>query len=83
VLRPEPDVRVGGQVQDNVNPAHRLRQVVEIEGVALGQGEMRGPLGLGQELGLPAREVIVAHHFVTVPQQPINQVTADKTGTAR
>ena len=83
MLRAEPDVGVGGQVEDEVAAGHGAGQGVRVEHVAAHTRVKPGSrCGLLQETLLTGREVVVGDDLVAQPQQPIDEVAADEAGAA-
>ena len=79
------DVRVGGQVPDDVDRAMRgdgRRQRLRLGAVALDEHEVLVRQGGTQVLARAAAHVVDACHAVAVGEQAIDQVAADEAGGA-
>src|SRR5262249_20236058 len=76
----ESDVGVGCEVEHEVRTPHGFGECGEIEQVAAHQTEGRRLCGGLQEFGLTGGEVVEADDLMTIGEQAVYEVTADKAG---
>ena len=83
MLRAEPDVGVGREVEDEVAARHRRGQRLAVQRVALRRSGT-GPTAVPARgtRPSPVRQVVVAHDVMASGQQPVDEIAADEAGSA-
>ena|ERR1700730_3403484 len=79
MIKSETNVRVRGEVKNEVATSYSVSQCSQIEVIATNKSEIFGFSSIAQELFLTCRKVVPANNFRSRFQQAIDQVASDKT----
>ena len=82
MIQAEPDVRIGGQMKNEIASRHRADQGGQIQAIAFDQFEFRIGQRRLEKFLLAGGKIVPADNVFAVGEKPVNQIAADESGRA-